>query len=502
MKSPEIGNRSIQAMALEDILRIPALERMLQGDVGVFSVRYLFINNYSNLLVSRASNPAKIGIASQESIDIYCLMRLMRDIFVRSSIHPAELLFISRDRKVEVRSPHGLIAGDYLFYSIEDHLKRHNPDINYHMFFLDDGYEKFKHASPFDLIRSLSFSLCRSVQWRMHRNRILEQLPCEERESLSLCISSFYNPRQLLNNALLGYSIRNLLEHIRPTVIISNDDCIYTKLVDSHAWFIVLQSANVLDSVDECRSIIFQDSSLMPYYFLASGKMYAEIKEKHDMAKRIIVVGLPRYDLLYKSKYLYSKTCFLNEHGIDPDNKIVLWATQTHGLSKEENLMNLEAVFGAIEGLNGSTLIIKQHPAEGEEHTMMIHHHLDMHPISALIVPKDFDIIELVTVCDLMITRHSTTAMEAVALNKPIIILNLSGNPDPVDYVEAGVALGVYSEERLRPAIQRLLEDDSVLATHRQAYVEKHLYRIDGGATQRVVNIIQGCLHSKRDHEK
>ena len=48
-----------------------------------------------------------------------------------------------------------------------------------------------------------------------------------------------------------------------------------------------------------------------------------------------------------------------------------------------------------------------------------------------------------------MLTKDSTTAMEAIALNKPVIVLNLGGEPDVVDYVEHCVALGVYKEEDL-----------------------------------------------------
>lgn len=84
--------------------------------------------------------------------------------------------------------------------------------------------------------------------------------------------------------------------------------------------------------------------------------------------------------------------------------------------------------------------------------------------------------------------------MEAVALNKPVIVLNLSGEPDPVEYVKEGVALGVYRKEDLGPAIKSLLIDDSQLAGNRKRYIEKYLYRVDGRATERVVNLINQMI--------
>ncbi|HJH26921.1 MAG TPA: hypothetical protein C5S37_09180 [Methanophagales archaeon] len=124
--------------------------------------------------------------------------------------------------------------------------------------------------------------------------------------------------------------------------------------------------------------------------------------------------------------------------------------------------------------------------------------YLNSYNIDAVLTPKESDTYEQLFVCDLMITRHSTTAMEAVALNKPIIILNLSGEPDPVEYVKEGVALGVYKEGDLKPTIEKLLKDDSELAKNRKKYIETYLYKIDGKATERVVNLIEEMLEKTR----
>jgi UDP-N-acetylglucosamine 2-epimerase len=95
-----------------------------------------------------------------------------------------------------------------------------------------------------------------------------------------------------------------------------------------------------------------------------------------------------------------------------------------------------------------------------------------------------------------MITRVSTAAIEAVAMNKPVIVLNLSGEPDPVEYVKEGVAYGVYNRDNLEQAILKLLEEDS-LSKSREQYIKKYLYKIDGKATERVVDIIKDLVEIK-----
>jgi len=162
--------------------------------------------------------------------------------------------------------------------------------------------------------------------------------------------------------------------------------------------------------------------------------------------------------------------------------------------SPEENSATVKAILRASKEITDIILVIKQHPAEGEECTRLLKEMIKEYQSDAIITPKDSDTYELLSICDLHITRTSTTAREAVAMNKPVIIFNISGDDDGVEYAKEGVALGIYSSEKLKDAIINLLEDDSVLCKNRSRYIEKYLYRIDGKATERVVNLLAGVL--------
>ena len=76
---------------------------------------------------------------------------------------------------------------------------------------------------------------------------------------------------------------------------------------------------------------------------------------------------------------------------------------------------------------------------------------------------EDSDTTEQIFVCDLMITKNSTTALEAIALGKPLIVLNLSGKHDISDYVASGVAQGVYKSSELQRIVEKLLADGTKL---------------------------------------
>ena len=212
----------------------------------------------------------------------------------------------------------------------------------------------------------------------------------------------------------------------------------------------------------------------------------------------VVVTGQPRYNVLYYADKIYDKEKIFRKYNINLEHKIILWTTQCHGLSDEENIKNFKVIFETMQNLKDTTLIIKQHPREGKRYTKMIRNYLEKYKTNAIITPNDSDTYELLFVCDIMVTRHSTTAMEAVALNKPVVTLNLSGEPDLVEYVKEGVALGVYKEENLKPAIEKLLKDDSELARNRAKYIEKYLYKTDGKATERVVNLIGEMIANRR----
>ena len=222
-------------------------------------------------------------------------------------------------------------------------------------------------------------------------------------------------------------------------------------------------------------------------------------------AGSVVVTGQPRYDRLHNVDRIYSKEGFMSRHGIKPNNKIVLWTTQCHAFTMRENEELLTTVFDAMCKISNARLVIKQHPGEKEIHTRLIKTYASRYGMDASLVPKNSDTYEQLHACDLLVTTHSTTAMEAVAVQKPVVILKLGLRPESTDYVAEGVAIQVADRSQLRPTIERLLEDDSMLSKNRSKFIGKYLYRMDGKSTQRMIDLISKMLdesHSPHDLKK
>jgi len=231
----------------------------------------------------------------------------------------------------------------------------------------------------------------------------------------------------------------------------------------------------------------------IPDRFAVFGNYYKELLTEFSAypESSVIVTGSPKYDHLVKSDFPYSKDDFLAKFGIPSYYKIILWTTQCHDLDDSENIRNLSCISASIKSLDNALLIIRQHPNETKEHTKRIHDYIQKYQLKALLMPRTLDIYELLYSCDLLMTKHSTTAVEALILDKPVLILNLSGRPDVIDFVKEGVAKGVYDEDDLEDTIKSLLANDSDLKKMRPRYLYKYLYNKDGNATARVIELIK-----------
>jgi len=423
-----------------------------------------------------------------------------------------DVLIFSRNRISTIETKKGKLRSDYLFWKLFEKLNEEN--VNSLFLNMELNFDKLPNSDislpsinimDFMNIKILIKSSFQSLVYFRKYNKILKKLYSKYKQyPLNLFFDDFFSLKNICYLIIYESLLQEILYKTKPKIVISNDDCIMEEKPDLFIryFLFVVQSSQMPEWKIQWKETFYKalgyDFIAIPDIYIVTGHIFKEKIEKHLPFKRVIVTGQSRYDNFVDFRNIYSKEKFFKKYKINPNHKIVLWTTQCHGLSYEENIKNFKVVFKTIQNLKNTTLIIKQHPAEGKKYTKMIKKELKNYKINAIITPKDSDTYEQLFVCDLMITRHSTTATEAVALNKPVIILNLSGEPDPVEYVKEGVALGVYNEKDLKPTIEKLLRDDSELAKNRKSFIEKYLYKMDGKATERVVNLILETIEEWR----
>ena len=282
-----------------------------------------------------------------------------------------------------------------------------------------------------------------------------------------------------------GYAVIAAKQQGVPTVALQHGN-IYPR----HHGYLYLE--NELSAIGEVTAPYCPLPDLTAVYGHYYRRLLTEVSAYEPSALR--VTGQPRYDVLAHAASLFSRDGYTSAYDIDPTHQIVLWTTQSHGLGDEENEKSWTTVFRAMKQLENTTLVIKQHPGEGSDYTRRIKSCLKSYEISAVVAPKDSDTYTHLACCDVMITKFSTTATEAVILGKPVIILNLSGDPDRVDYVRQGVAYGVYEEGDLSRAIKEAVSNKGAFEENRERFKADYVFECDGRATTRVVELLNSVL--------
>ena len=213
-------------------------------------------------------------------------------------------------------------------------------------------------------------------------------------------------------------------------------------------------------------------------------------------AERIVVTGQPRYDFLHALRQGTAQPTGLDALGLPDGAKIIVFSSQPYlryNVCDEAAARRIwRTVVEGVKGLGaGHHLVAKLHPAEDLEGTRRWLGH-DFAPEWTL--TRDADVLSLLWRADALVTLMSSTALEAMCLGKPVVLLDAGVMPEPIPYSESGAALRARDAEELTARLRQALYDDGVrqaLARAREAFLPAHVGPLDGQASLRVAREIE-----------
>ncbi len=225
----------------------------------------------------------------------------------------------------------------------------------------------------------------------------------------------------------------------------------------------------------------------LPNYKCVSGNYAKKIllKQCNYPEEKIIITGQPRYDELTKYNK-FNKKDICKKFNLDPKRKIIIYASKF--LENENRIFKILSMY---VNKNKIQLIFKAHPNANipklkkriieSENVKLIH---------------NINLFELLYVCDLLITVSSTVAIEAMYLNKPVLIIDLFKRCT-LPFVEYGAGYGVYEFKNIIDGLEMTLYNKKIkdkLKIGRTKFLKDYMYGIDGKSTNRVINLIQKIL--------
>ncbi len=213
--------------------------------------------------------------------------------------------------------------------------------------------------------------------------------------------------------------------------------------------------------------------------------------------KKLEITGNPKFDLLYQFKDYPKKKLLQKKWGIKSDRKVVLILTQWFveaGIwtTDQRNLFISEIVSAIVTLEKNIQLIIKLHPPhEKKEDYLKILENFEDFNISPIIFNSE-PIHEIIASSDVIVSVSSTAALEAMAMEKSVLIVNLFNEKSPLFFKNSG-ALYVDKRDQIFSSLKKLLYcPDRVIDKNKMdKFVYEQAYIIDGNASKRIVDLIR-----------
>jgi len=232
-------------------------------------------------------------------------------------------------------------------------------------------------------------------------------------------------------------------------------------------------------------------------WFLMGGALKQQLIENGVNTDRIHVVGMPKFDSI-PDLLGVNRSPILKGFGFQERKKYILFSMQYPADQDRSTIIDrlemLDAVLEEISDIPETIILLKPHPSSNPKEIISYKNHSNS---QCIIVNKSTNIYKLIVISDLVITAFSTTALEAMIFQKPVIIVNLLKRPDPMPFVKEGLAFGVYDRSDIKNAIYNCLENKYMrekMIEGGRNFVKRHIYSIDGQASQRTLNIIRKLI--------
>ncbi len=140
----------------------------------------------------------------------------------------------------------------------------------------------------------------------------------------------------------------------------------------------------------------------------------------------------------------------------------------------------------------GARMLVKPHPQETD---LAPYHELAGELPETVTVARHGDrpLEELIDECAVLVTRYSTTAMQAAIQGRRVLTVFPTGGRERYPFAAEGAALKVDSCEEIAPALRDLLQDPDLrarISQERTRFLDRHVGVLDGGATSRIAAAI------------
>ena len=212
----------------------------------------------------------------------------------------------------------------------------------------------------------------------------------------------------------------------------------------------------------------------------------------HYPPESLVVTGSPKFDELLQRAERWDRARLRAGLGVGEDESLLVLASRFHPIRETHHAAGgaLPALVRAVDGLEGVHCLIKPHPAEPSDPYERVLREAGARRTRVL--PPRAELLELLHAADVLVTVESLSAVEALVLGRPVVVLETPNHLR--DLVQAGVAVGVAKGADPAGALWSVLRDPDAreqLEAARQRYLGELAMGVDGGAAARILDLVR-----------
>ncbi|MGB8189268.1 MAG: CDP-glycerol glycerophosphotransferase family protein, partial [Nitrososphaeraceae archaeon] len=208
----------------------------------------------------------------------------------------------------------------------------------------------------------------------------------------------------------------------------------------------IIHKAHFDYSIDNLRTKTSSVGCPIPTYLLVFGEFYRKllVETFSYPSDRVITVGNPAYESVPTEIMDSRRQKILLDIGLDPSKKTVQVATSGHQAKYGRGDYDVLIVKAFSESLaqmgNDIQVLVKVHPIEDAAEYLKIVREKNAPNLTVI---EEYPIQQLIAICDVFVSVLSTTIFEAMVMNKPVIIVEISEkiHRDIMSVGESGAAM-------------------------------------------------------------
>jgi UDP-N-acetylglucosamine 2-epimerase len=205
----------------------------------------------------------------------------------------------------------------------------------------------------------------------------------------------------------------------------------------------------------------------------------------------LVVTGSPKFDALVEAARGWDRVRERARLGVAPEERLLVVASRFRSIRSTHQSIGsaFPGLVRAVERL-GARCLVKPHPAEPAAPYEAVLRAEGVRKTRVL-GPSE-DLVPLLHASDALVTVESLSAVEALVLGRPVLLLNQPSHLRAL--AEAGVAVAVAAGEDPTEPLRRLLTEPATRASldaARDRYLSDVAHGVDGLATARLCALVR-----------